>query len=497
MDKYQKQVQLELLRHEEENKRKLTVNYKEALNEIKKKLSDIMESDAPQENKISRTKWGRMLEAQLSTILKNLGEKNVSDMTKYLDTVYREAYLGCIYGMHQDGVGLIIQIDEDKVERSLNRETDRLKFSKRLYENTDKLKQDVKGEIARGFSTGRDYIAIARQISLRAGVSLGRACTISRTEGHRITEESRLDCMKEAVSKGAETVKQWDSTLDEKTRGTHRELDGQVREINEPFEIPSTGQKAMYPGGFGIAKEDINCRCVMLTRARWAIVDEEYKYSRSAGTIVSIKSEVYRKWKEVYNKYADIIFSNAEGRNALENAANYSRIIQAINKLPFNSQMAMLDVKYEFGGNRCYCDIRNRIIRYADNITEKEIYHEMGHLLEHDMFPAEEVVALKQKYFKGVSLEDIYTEEYVYSDGITRKRIFLMPGKQLIEPYQGRIYTDNYSFISDSNGNLMVEEALKRMMEFMSVPISCYCTEPEKLLQDDPIMYEFIERYMK
>lgn len=324
MDKYQKQVQLELLGHEEENKKRLTANYKEALKEIKKKLADIMESNDSQERKISRTKWSRMLEAQLSTILKNLSEKNVSDMTQYLDTVYREAYLGCLYGMHQDGVGLILQIDEDKVERSLNRETDQLKFSQRLYGNVDKLKQDVKEEIARGFSTGRDYISIARQISLRAGVSIGRACTIARTEGHRITEESRLDCMKEAVQKGAETVKQWDSTLDDKTRGTHRELDGQIREVDEPFEIPSTGSKAMYPGGFGIAKEDINCRCVMITRARWALGDEEYKYSRFSGNIISTESKEYKKWKEEYKKI--INSRNSDSLNDTDKRALYDYI---------------------------------------------------------------------------------------------------------------------------------------------------------------------------
>lgn len=493
MDKYQKQVQLELLGHEEKNKKRLAANYKGALKEIKKKLSDIMESSDIEERKHSRAKWGRMLEAQLSTILNKLGEKNVSDMTQYLDSVYREAYLGCLYGMHQDGVGLIIQIDEDKVERSLNRETERLKFSQRLYENADKLKQDVKEEIARGFSAGRDYISVARQISLRAGVSIGRACTIARTEGHRITEESRLDCMKEAVSKGAETVKQWDSTLDDKTRGTHRELDGQVREVDEPFEIPSTGAKAMYPGGFGIAKEDINCRCVMITRARWALDDEEYKYSRSAGAVVSIKSDVYKEWKGLYNKYADILFSNTEGRTTLDNAANYAKLIQAISKLPPKSQLAMLDAKYEFGGNRCYCDVKNRIIRYSDKVTDKELYHEMGHLLEKDMFPAKEVEALKRKYLQGVSLDDVYIEEYVYSDGVTGKKIFLVSNEHLLESYQGRIYVEKQADAFDIDGNLRIE----KMFEFMSVPISCYCTNPEKLLKADPEMYEFIERYMK
>lgn len=304
MDKYQKQVQEELLNHEEKNKKKLAANYKEALKEIKKKLFAMMQEPDFQGKKIARAKWNLMLEAQLETILKKLGESNVSDMTDYLDTMYREAYLGCVYKIHQDGIGLVLQIDEDKVERSLNRKTKDLKFSKRLYENADKLKKDVKEEMARGFSTGRDYISIARQISLRAGISLGRACTIARTEGHRVTEESRMDCMKESVKKGAETIKQWDSTLDDVTRGTHRELDGQIREVEEPFEIPSTGEKAMYPGGFGIAKEDINCRCVAVPSARWALGEEEYKYSRFSGDIVSIDSEEYRQWKGKYQEVA-------------------------------------------------------------------------------------------------------------------------------------------------------------------------------------------------
>lgn len=305
MDKYQKQVQLELLEHEEKNKKKLKDNYKAALKEIKKNLLDMMEEPDFQGSRAARAKWNLMLEAQLETILYKLGEKNVSDMADYLDTMYREAYLGCIYGMHRDGVGLVIKIDEDKVERSINRETKKLKFSQRLYKNVDELKNTVKEEMARGFSTGRDYIFIARQVSLRAGVSLGRACTIARTEGHRVTEESRLDCMRESVKKGAETVKQWDSTLDGLTRNTHRELDGQIREVEEPFEIPSTGTKAMHPGGFGIAKEDINCRCAMISRARWALGDEAYKYSRFSGSIVSIRSEEYRQWKEEYQKKCD------------------------------------------------------------------------------------------------------------------------------------------------------------------------------------------------
>lgn len=445
------------------------------------------------EENIYQFKYQRMLEAQLETILHKLGEQNVEDMSGYLDQVYREAYLGCLYGMHGDGVELILQVDENKVQKCINKDTKDLKFSERLYENVDQLKETVKAEIARGFSTGRDYSSIARQISLRAGTSLARACIIARTEGHRVTSESEMDCMTTAKSKGADVVKEWISTLDGVTRETHVELDGQIRELEEEFVIPSSGAKAMYPGGFGIAKEDINCRCCMNQRARWNLDSEEYRYSRAAGEVVSIKSDVYRQWKKLYNKAAEILFDTAEGRTYLEMGVNIGKVIQAISSLPPLAQEAALNVKYEFGGRKCYCDIAGRVIRYADNPTEKEIYHEMGHLLEGDLFPKNAVTALKQKYFSDVLPADILAKRYVYSDGVTGEEIILIKSRHLIEPYQGRIYTEHKSRAFDDEGNLRTD----KMLEFLSVPISWYFTEPEILLEKDPEMYEFIRRYLK
>ena len=61
------------------------------------------------------------------------------------------------------------------------------------------------------------------------------------------------------TKKGADILKQWDATLDKKTRKAHRLLD-------EPFEI--NGHKAMYPSNFGIPSLDINCRCAILQRTK-------------------------------------------------------------------------------------------------------------------------------------------------------------------------------------------------------------------------------------
>lgn len=70
MNRYQKQVQLRLLEIEEENRKKLTANYKKALNEVKEQVHNIMESAGGEELKNRRAKWHQVLAAQLETILK-------------------------------------------------------------------------------------------------------------------------------------------------------------------------------------------------------------------------------------------------------------------------------------------------------------------------------------------------------------------------------------------------------------------------------------------
>ena len=54
--------------------------------------------------------------------------------------------------------------------------------------------------------------------------------------------------------------------LYKKTRKAHRLLDGQIRELDEPFEI--NGHKAMYTSNSGSPSLDINCRCAILQRTK-------------------------------------------------------------------------------------------------------------------------------------------------------------------------------------------------------------------------------------
>ena len=53
----------------------------------------------------------------------------------------------------------------------------------------------------------------------------------------RMQNQAKLESMDAAKSKSADIVKQWDSTMDDRTRDTHRRLHEQVRELDDSFEI--------------------------------------------------------------------------------------------------------------------------------------------------------------------------------------------------------------------------------------------------------------------
>ena len=141
--------------------------------------------------------------------------------------------------------------------------------------------------------------------SFSQGTPLARAKTIARTEAHRIYETSSEDARQEAKAAGADVVKQWDATIDGDTRPTHRALDGQIRETDEDFES-SSGRKAKFPGDFGDPAEDCNCRCVALSRARWALDEAELQTMKDRAQFFGLdKSDGLKEFTQKYMKAAE------------------------------------------------------------------------------------------------------------------------------------------------------------------------------------------------
>ncbi len=96
-----------------------------------------------------------------------------------------------------------------------------------------------------------------------------RAETIARTETLGIVEEARDEAFRQAIDQTdvageGLAAKEWATTIDGRERETHYEMNGQARELDEPFDSPS-GEQLMYPGDAGASAEEvINCRCSVL-----------------------------------------------------------------------------------------------------------------------------------------------------------------------------------------------------------------------------------------
>lgn len=152
---------------------------------------------------------------------------------------------------------------------------------------------------------------IARNISNWGTADLNRSKRIARMEGHRVQCKADLNCAYRARQMGCDTVKQWNAVLDGKTRESHRLVDKEWRELEEPF---SNG--LMYPKEPGApAAERCNCRCIFDDVPRWYVEKGGGQYRRDNETGEIIKVSNYQEWKEKYysaidNLKKDIIINN-------------------------------------------------------------------------------------------------------------------------------------------------------------------------------------------
>ena len=306
----QKQTtQYELL-SEKKVMEQLERSYQKALEDVKDRLRQLDErTDVENRQAVAYQKtFQQGLQKQLERILGKLHSKTYRTVQEYLQDCYLTGHTAVLYELQSDGLRLSLPVPQNKVCQAAVNDT---KLVKPLYDSIGEdfagLKKHITDIVSAGFASGASYGDMANQITgkmignyatMRGG-ALGRAKLIVRTEGNRIANAARLEAARTAKQQGADLVKQWDSTMDKKTRPHHVQLDGQVRELDEPFEVD--GRKAQAPGKFGIASEDINCRCHAYSRPRWAVrADGDYKYDNQHRALVKVSSESYAAYRAGY-----------------------------------------------------------------------------------------------------------------------------------------------------------------------------------------------------
>lgn len=413
MNKRQKEIQQQFLDNEKKVLKKLEENYSDALDEINSKIELLMaRQDADMQHVIYQVEYQKALKTQVQSILETLQTNEFETVSEYLANSYHDGFIGTMYDLQGQGIPLVFPIDQEMVVAAVQHET---KLSENLYTALGKditdLRKKIAGEISRGISGGQMYADITRNIASWARIPKNNAARIARTEAHRIQCKATADAQVRAKEKGADVVKQWDSSLDSKTRKNHRELDGQIRELEEPFTV--NGHKAMQPGGFGRPEEDINCRCALLQRARWALGNDYTKWSPDEPIVIDddgttqftiIEAKNYEDFKKQYNKAIEAEHTEAE------------RITKS---MKYAVESKMLD-------SREYVEKFNSM---AENAEERREYHQAAkEILKHRSGQNGEDLYLYNKktktWYKSTTGKEAGKPEYTQEilDGIAKAK---------------------------------------------------------------------------
>ena len=315
MNKQQKEVEKAKLTAEAKELNHLKAIYKKAAEDVTNKiaihdetinvllkdydnLDDVQKSIL--QSKVYQKKFQEALKKQLDGFLADLNSNQYKSIDEYLNACYETGFLGSMYDIHGQGIPIITPIDQKQVVKAKDIDS---KISKKLYtklgEDVDTLKKRIANNISRGIATSDSFANMARNIASASNMGFNKAMRIARTEGHRIQAAAAFDAQHKAKDAGADIVKQWDSALDGRTRDSHRMLDGQIRELDEYFEV--NGHKARFPSDFGRPEEDINCRCALLQRARWALDEEELQTLKDRAAYYGLdKTEDFEGFRKKY-----------------------------------------------------------------------------------------------------------------------------------------------------------------------------------------------------
>lgn len=301
MNKREKEILQAQLDSEKAVLKEIEKQYEQALRDINDRIRLIVSDDLTQ-SKIYQLNYQKALRAQVKGILEKLHSDEYATIQQFLNHTYTDAFVGTAYNLAGQGIPLMLPVNQASAIKAIMTDS---KISKGLYDSlgvdVNGLKKSISAEITRGIASGMPLEDIARNISNTTKAPYSRAKSIVYTEGHRVQQASTFDAQQAAKSKGASVVKQWDASLDGRTRETHRELDGQIREVDEPFE--ANGRKAMFPGDFGDPAEDCNCRCVSLTRAKWALDEAELQTMKNRAEYWGLdKTKNFDDFKKKYLK---------------------------------------------------------------------------------------------------------------------------------------------------------------------------------------------------
>lgn len=247
----------------------------------------------------------KVIANQVEDIVRELSKDSETDIKQIIRNAGDNAYES--FG---NRVGLDnVSIDTDLLESLLEKPVAGKRLSQRLHKDSNRLAVRSTNAIRMGLIKGDSYDKIARRLSDLNEASFNNAMRIVRTESSRVSAEVTQKGYQDAKELGINLKKKWVTAHDGRTRHTHAALDGQIVDVDDEFEID--GHKTMGPGLFGIASEDINCRCTTVE----VLMDDEDKPTEKAvedtKDYSGLSADAIEKLKQAYSEDQFNLFIDA------------------------------------------------------------------------------------------------------------------------------------------------------------------------------------------
>ena len=194
--------------------------------------------------------------------LANVNEIATAYINGQLPPVYALNYNYFASGFSKHGVSFSL-IDANTVKYLATTDKSllpqyKLNVSKDVRWNTRRLNS----EVLQGILQGDSIPKIAKRLERVEKMNESASIRTARTMVTSAENKGRMDMLDKAESEGIIFKKMWISAHDARTRDWHRELDGELRDKDEPFEN-SVG-KIMYPGDPSANATNLyNCRCAL------------------------------------------------------------------------------------------------------------------------------------------------------------------------------------------------------------------------------------------
>ena len=392
------------------------------------------------QSKVYQKKYQEGLKKQVGDVLDQMQVSQFKTVSEYLDVCYENGFIGTMYDLQGQGIPMCFPLDQEQMVRAVQLDS---KISNGLYtklgEDVAVLKGKITAEISRGISTGASFQQIAQQLAGRTKIGYTNAVRIARTEGHRIQVQAGMDACYKAKDMGADVVKQWDSTLDGRTRHSHAKVDGEIRELDEKF---SNGLR--FPGDpHGAAAEVVNCRCALLQRARWALDDDELQTLKDRASFFGLdKTANFDDYKSKYLQ--------ASQSPAVQPKKEY------LTKKKLEQNIAELEAKQALlpsGGDE-WQKLEDLKVDYQDKLDKKITAAEIKKLKKAEVDLQDQLDHYDIKTYSGIWKDDVQTSDWASLNIDGKKKYY--EGKFITEtdPVLAKKYQDLYQQLKelDSEG---------------------------------------------